>query len=155
MPNCCVFCVVHNLHQIAFCCGQSCLTIHVPIIYLTICFLHILSALQSHWLCHKNQPCWYWPNPSKFYTSCETFNLHHNQIGGYRKCHRILQMVFWQFQQIKTLINFQTKACRDIWHPLANLNQYTRATLNAISWNSELKWPNNFQGQWHPFSIPD
>ena len=36
------------------------------------------------------------------------------------------------------------------------LDQYTRATLNVISWNSESKWPNHLedQGQWPPFSMP-
>ena len=29
-------------------------------------------------------------------------------------------------------------------HPLASLDQYTRVTLNAVSWNSEFKWPNYF-----------
>ena len=43
-----------------------------------------------------------------------------------------------------------------MYHPLARLDQYTRVTLNAITWNSELKWPNELegQGQWPPFSIP-
>ena len=27
-----------------------------------------------------------------------------------------------------------------VTHPLAGLDQYTRATLNAISWNCESKW---------------
>ena len=44
----------------------------------------------------------------------------------------------------------------DVWHAFASLDQYTRATLNAVAWNSELKWPNDLdsQGQWPLFSIP-
>ena len=40
---------------------------------------------------------------------------------------------------------------------LTSLAQYTRATLNAVSLNSESKWPNYLesQGQWPPFPIPD
>ena len=43
-----------------------------------------------------------------------------------------------------------------MYHPLVGLNQYTRVTLNAISWNSELKSPNDLegQGQWPLFSVP-
>ena len=40
-----------------------------------------------------------------------------------------------------------TRACWAMLHPLASLDQYTRVTLNTFSWNSELKRPNDFEGQ--------
>ena len=40
---------------------------------------------------------------------------------------------------------------------LASLDQYRRAMLNAVSWNSGLKWPNDLEGQgrWHQFPWPN
>ena len=40
---------------------------------------------------------------------------------------------------------------------LASLDQYRRATLNAVSWHSGLKWPNDLEGQgrWPQFSWPN
>ena len=45
---------------------------------------------------------------------------------------------------------------RDVRYSLADLVQYTRATLNAVSWNPGSKWPNDLEGQDQspPHSIP-
>ena len=44
----------------------------------------------------------------------------------------------------------------DMQFLLPSNEKYARAMLNGVSWNSEAKWPNDFEGQsqWLPFLIP-
>ena len=44
----------------------------------------------------------------------------------------------------------------DMQFLLPSNEKYARSMLNGVSWNSEAKWPNDFEGQsqWLPFSIP-
>ena len=53
-------------------------------------------------------------------------------------------------------IHWNTRARLDEWHPLAGLNQFSRAIVNAISWTFGSKWSSDLedQGQWPPFSSP-
>ena len=59
---------------------------------------------------------------------------------------KVINIVLYHLCETRTCV---TRARFGRKYPLVALNQYTRATLNAVSWSSESKWPNDLKGRGH------